>query len=580
MMKKDEDDLGWCFDSLNGPESIKCVFLHYHCQVLKTLILAHIMLFSLDTPNPLLNDVTRVSAMDVIGALSGLRSLQNDLANFSKLLGERVKSLKKDYKLQIVNAGINSIPPEILSEIFQHACSSDSGGTRFAFTISQVCRRFRVAAVHTLAIWTTITNDLPSKWIKLCLARSVSLPLAIHINDETHEILDKSSHAVSSQDIPNFISLISPARNRWQSFTYFEPEFEANYILENEILNGEQFMRIQLPLLRSTTSKMSFPTLQVLSVAAPDALFDQEKYGEMFFSSWACPQLTSFHGNGVLPYLSLSNTLTMCSLHLRNDYHSIHPVNNFGDFPEYLASFTSLKKLIFHLEIVEDDEPQIDSLDLGYPSMNDLEELHIIYERTDDTIENIRREGFDSVHFFKSMFAHMELPALKILTCEFVLEGNVFRNIQEVLPVASRCPNLRRLTLKHRLFRGYYTGFHRLAEYVTAGPVGMDFLFPLFPQIHHLELDGSELCQFSQEIQQDLPGIVGKFSSTYSLPPLRTITICRDTEELFTLELINRLRCGNYWDLFDTLNLKEMQGVISYPRIRSQLGVKNLVVVE
>lgn len=108
----------------------------------------------------------------------------------------------------------------------------------------------------------------------------------------------------------------------------------------------------------------------------------------------------------------------------------------------------------------------------------------------------------------------------------------------------------------------------------------MDFLFPLFPQIHHLELDGSELCQFSQEIQQDLPGIVGKFSSTYSLPPLRTITICRDTEELFTLELINRLRCGNYWDLFDTLNLKEMQGVISYPRIRSQLGVKNLVVVE
>lgn len=295
----------------------------------------------------------------------------------------------------------------------------------------------------------------------------------------------------------------------------------------------------------------------------------------MFFSSWVCPQLASFHGKCVFPYLSLSNTLTACYLHVRNDHNAIRPVNDYGDFPGRLASLTSLKKLVFHLEIVDTHyEPRGYYLGLKSPAMNALEELHIIHERTDEGVEGMRPEGFDSAHFFKTMFARMELPALKTLVFQFVLEENVFRNIQEVMPVASRCPNLRRLTLKHRLFEEHDGDVGEIDEYMTAGPTGFQVLSPLFPQIHHLELDGSGLCQFSNEVPVN-----------ESLPPLHTITLRGCTDKRFVVDLVLHIRRGPHWNLFETLELdacEELSDPNAYGSIRAllddDLGVWKLVV--
>lgn len=164
----------------------------------------------------------------------------------------------------------------------------------------------------------------------------------------------------------------------------------------------------------------------------------------------------------------------------------------------------------------------------------------------------------------------MELPALKALTYESMLEGNVFRNIQEALPMASRCMNLRRLKLKHGPAATVdYVNMSRLAEYVTAGPTGFQSLFHLFPQIHHLELEGFKLCRFSQEMPVNV-----------SIPPLRTITVRGKTNNQFVPDLLSRLKNGKYWDMFDMLNLEETKKGLDYAQIRTQLGVKKLVVVD
>ncbi|KAL0946836.1 hypothetical protein HGRIS_013004 [Hohenbuehelia grisea] len=120
---------------------------------------------------------------------SDMRRLDQDLlhiADIAKVIREEAQAARA--RLMLASSPIRRIPPELLAEIFEHACRGALFGLGPPWTLAMVCQRWRSVALSTARLWSTISsatsdkvlsNENFSSVIELCLQRSGNAPLDI-----------------------------------------------------------------------------------------------------------------------------------------------------------------------------------------------------------------------------------------------------------------------------------------------------------------------------------------------------------------------------------------------------------------
>ncbi|EAU82726.2 hypothetical protein CC1G_10631 [Coprinopsis cinerea okayama7 len=123
-----------------------------------------------------------------------------DLGVIMLALEERNEACKNiEVVLQIDRTNIaliSQLPAEIICEIFQclKATLEAYGSLTAWTTVTHVCRQWREIALDCPALWATLTDAIPPRWLEAMLIRSKTAPLSITFN---HNPVTKPTPAVS-----------------------------------------------------------------------------------------------------------------------------------------------------------------------------------------------------------------------------------------------------------------------------------------------------------------------------------------------------------------------------------------------
>ncbi|KAF9018411.1 hypothetical protein BDZ89DRAFT_350718 [Hymenopellis radicata] len=154
------------------------------------------------------------------------------------LIQERNRLVQYANGFKLLLSPIRRLPPELLMEIFQHACARH-GWLHFFhrahmhWVIPQVCRKWRTIALSCPPLWSSIVAVLrptfpPTSTLDAILHRSGTHPINIRV-------LVGDNH----YDDPHVRDLIAPIRahsSRWRSLRATLPYFATDFTLD--ILQG------------------------------------------------------------------------------------------------------------------------------------------------------------------------------------------------------------------------------------------------------------------------------------------------------------------------------------------------------
>ncbi|TDL16149.1 hypothetical protein BD410DRAFT_645667 [Rickenella mellea] len=125
-------------------------------------------------------------------------------------LGRRIRFVRKACMSLVLENGINTMPDEILSLIFE-ACHRMTDGWTFARCVRQVSWRFRQVSYQTPLLWTRFSPDLSDSQVQAFIARSGGMDLEVSTDWSIPEVEDKLLHT------------LCPHSKRWSSLKLESP---------------------------------------------------------------------------------------------------------------------------------------------------------------------------------------------------------------------------------------------------------------------------------------------------------------------------------------------------------------------
>ncbi|KII85103.1 hypothetical protein PLICRDRAFT_45218 [Plicaturopsis crispa FD-325 SS-3] len=146
----------------------------------------------------------------------------------SKRLQSKALATLTDAEIRNQEAPISTLPPELLSTIFEIGLGHSSDlqhKTSFPRTVAHVSRRWREVALATSALWTTVTtHTLYPSWLQSSGNRSLDVHLDLtEIESNTH---------IGSTRVRVITEAVTPHLHRMQFFTLFD---RNSYLLINAL---------------------------------------------------------------------------------------------------------------------------------------------------------------------------------------------------------------------------------------------------------------------------------------------------------------------------------------------------------
>lgn len=191
---------------------------------------------------------------------------------------------------------INKLPVELLSRILELGYTPDVDGIAYANVVSHVDRRFRQVAFFTTSLWSTVSNSQAPKELKKYIERSKCHPLTITINEDPL----KRQTWESRKGLDYFVDILLSHADRWVEFRYTEKVYSGDY--DHEILNSHKGLKL--------------PTLTTL---CHQSVIDYQENAPPPYIHWLMPNLHTYNGENVLPFLGYRMPLYKFNLRL-TDY--------------------------------------------------------------------------------------------------------------------------------------------------------------------------------------------------------------------------------------------------------------------
>ncbi len=112
-----------------------------------------------------------------------------------------------------LSKGFASLPDELLALIFKYATHHEQEGTRHAFWLSHISRRFRRIVLGDRSLWSTqlLRYDSTKENIERCIHRSG--------NDSDLHIVINNNRMINFSACDSFIGICQPSASRWRSLT-------------------------------------------------------------------------------------------------------------------------------------------------------------------------------------------------------------------------------------------------------------------------------------------------------------------------------------------------------------------------
>lgn len=233
----------------------------------------------------------KVQLERILTALETLKSFRNVLQSATQSIIHTINTIQTTYLPLAHHVGINSLPDELLSLIFEAGSDPSDielGVDRFPITISHVCRHFRQVALGTPRIWTAVCPLQKPDELAAYLKRSKAAKLYVTLSSDYF-----SSSSVS---MSTFLGAVVHHTARWISFQYRSVDDEDVRVL-------------------CRFSGLSIPCLTDL-----DLDLDVHRQSvTVLIASWSLPSVQHFTGGGSLPQPSWGHTLTSFDLVLKED---------------------------------------------------------------------------------------------------------------------------------------------------------------------------------------------------------------------------------------------------------------------
>jgi hypothetical protein len=228
---------------------------------------------------------------------------------------------------------IASLPTEMLSTILEAAPIPPDERLEFAISVSQVSRLWRLTAIHTTFLWSSILllARCGTGWhelIKLMIKFSRSHPL-----DITLEVYREGDDAGFEHNLQSQLGVVIPEVSRWRSFSY------------------GAFFHDDALLFFDPLSRLSAPLLEVIDVEV--ALDDEDEFttGDFCLFSGGAPLLSQIRVVGMNISSCLPPTLSLTSLKL---FNSPEPIK-FQLFREILTTSRTLTHIELDGDVVCED---------------------------------------------------------------------------------------------------------------------------------------------------------------------------------------------------------------------------------
>ncbi|OCB87076.1 hypothetical protein A7U60_g5811 [Sanghuangporus baumii] len=258
--------------------------------------------------------ISRDLASEVTNILRRIETMKDVLYELARSCERRWGVMKKEFAPFITIRGIQTLPDDILINIFQrfvrdndrmdlispevtlsHMLPDDilvSIFQRFVrdndrmdlispeATLSHVCSRFRDVSIGVASLWSEISSSMAMCWIRTRLERSKSGPLTIIINGSTG--------IRNCKALAEFLRNVVPHASRWKAFHY---DYATNGANKDFGALSEYVANLQLPNLESITYRL-FPG---------DTCWPGDCN---LLESWDMPNLRDVQLKGIIPSLS------------------------------------------------------------------------------------------------------------------------------------------------------------------------------------------------------------------------------------------------------------------------------------
>ncbi|TDL19633.1 hypothetical protein BD410DRAFT_841981 [Rickenella mellea] len=346
--------------------------------------------------------------------LKVLKAHKETLLRLCKSLQKRILILQTPCNDITRQAGIKTLPSEVLSQIFifSYVGSRDN---QQAIHLSHVCRQFRSIALQTPALWTHLHNERPLPETEEFLRRSGSSPLTTTCS---------TGLMYWPELFAEFLANISSHSLRWSEV---ELRLEdARLITDNdERENGLAHYRPNLPL----------PNLTSIHHTYSDDFFHSQ-WEPWFDTPWLLPALRSYTAVNFMPKSDiLSGRITRFSVswersYLLDDLSYINLVS----FIHILDEVKTLQHLSFSF------------IDIPFESQhNDLPTATL---PNVTTFVLMAKGGPEVEHSIDSLLSNLKLPNLENMSWSVVVTNALGHDLPSMLGWLIPSAKLRRLHLE------------------------------------------------------------------------------------------------------------------------------------
>ncbi|TDL19589.1 hypothetical protein BD410DRAFT_791976 [Rickenella mellea] len=238
-----------------------------------------------------------------LDVLKILKSHKETLLRLRKFLEKKIRPVQKACNELVLHSGIQSIPTEVLSEIFLISRADAENSNEHSISVSHVSRRFREVALQTAGLWTTLYANHPLLETMEFLKRTGSAPL--HIDLTCDFVLDQD-HPLAAHMVP-FLEVVVPHSSRWKVL-------DINFVEEDTNDFPNFGPNLQVPLLSTLTHNV-------------EASLDENTPLNCIVFPYSTPNLRLYKAVNVMPTTNAArSTLTSCCLRW-NGHPEINDMN-------------------------------------------------------------------------------------------------------------------------------------------------------------------------------------------------------------------------------------------------------------
>ncbi|TDL30176.1 hypothetical protein BD410DRAFT_55171 [Rickenella mellea] len=387
-----------------------------------------------------------------MAALNDLRASRKAQQLILKATEYEIYHLQRAMSRAILQHGIQSLPDELLRQIFEagfHTYGCKNSFESYPVNMSTVNRRFHAIALGTPRIWTRLSNDLTVGQLECRAERSKAATLTICIN-----LASPKEHCPCT--VAEFLKVTTPLSSRWQHF-----EFVVGIPHKAKHSFGYAYRAFL------EYSTLEIPSLTIFS-------WQKHHYGSLdsdtFFKDWDMPNLTHFEGSNAFHPKLIGHHLTSATLRFDSE------LGNSWDLEDALAELASSTRLR-HLEF-EFYEYEFESNPDSRIRTTLLPNLASF---------KIGVSGATNEPFVTQLLSSLEMPTLTSVSVSLAIRGETIDEfLHEIVYCTRSYPMLQRISLD-------FTG---VPNQIVGNVI--EILWEMLPSLQEITLQGPGLCLISE----------------------------------------------------------------------------------